>query len=99
MIMIAITFTMSILCATLKPTTFYMSFPEMIMNANVFTSLKHQISIKPSKKSVTFKATMKNDVTWHAKFVGDSYTAASTRPPRYIKLLMLGNHDKTCFPK
>ena len=45
-IMIAITFTMSILCVTLEPTTFYMSFPEVIMIANVFTSLKYQISIK-----------------------------------------------------
>ena len=48
--MIAITFTMSILCVTLEPTTFYMSFTEVIMNANVFTSLKHKISIKSSKK-------------------------------------------------
>ena len=45
-IMIGITFTMSILCVTLKPTTYYMLFPEVIMIANVFASLKHQISIK-----------------------------------------------------
>ena len=41
-IMIGITFTMSILCVNLEPTTFfYMSFPEVIMIAYVFTSLKH----------------------------------------------------------
>ena len=50
-IMIAITFAMSVLCVILEPTTFYMSFPEVIMNANVFNSLKHQISIKPTKTS------------------------------------------------
>ena len=83
--MIANVFTMSILCVALEPTTFYMSFPEVIMIANVFTSLKHQISIKSSKKkSVAFKAKMKNDVTRQAKFVGDSYIAASARPPRYM---------------
>ena len=37
---------MSILCVPLKPNTFKMSFPEMIMIANVFTSQKHQISKK-----------------------------------------------------
>ena len=83
-IMIAFTFTMSILCVTLEPTTFYMSFPEVMMIANVFTSLKHQISIKPSKKSVALKAKMKNDVTRQAKSVGDSCIAASARSPRYM---------------
>ena len=49
-IMIALTFAMSILCVTLEPTTFYMSFPEVIMIANVSTSLKQQIPIKPTKQ-------------------------------------------------
>ena len=49
-IMIAITFTMSILCVTLEPTTFYMSFPEVIMIANVCTSLKHQIPRNREKR-------------------------------------------------
>ena len=31
------------LCVPLKPTTFGVSFPEVIMIANVFTSQKHQI--------------------------------------------------------
>ena len=31
------------LCVLLKPTTFGVSFPEVIMIANVFTSQKHQI--------------------------------------------------------
>ena len=30
-------------CVLLKPTTFGVSFPEVIMIANVFTSQKHQI--------------------------------------------------------
>jgi len=50
-IMIANTFTMSILRVLLKPNTFVVSFPEMIMIANVFTSQKHQISKKPQKKN------------------------------------------------
>ena len=44
------TFTKSILCVTLEPTFFEVSFPEVIMNANVITSLKHQISITPTTK-------------------------------------------------
>ena len=31
------------LCVPLKPTTFGVSFPEVIMIANVFTSQKHQV--------------------------------------------------------
>ena len=53
-IMIANTFTMSILCVPLKPNTFVVSFPEMIMIVNVFTSQKHQISKTTQKKSVRF---------------------------------------------
>ena len=83
-IMIANTFTMSILRVLLKPNTFVVSFPEMIMIANVFTSQKHQISKKPQKKVLGFKAKLKNDVTRQAKCVGDSYIAASTRSPRYM---------------
>ena len=49
-IMIANTFTMSILCVPLKPNTFVVSFPEMIMIANVFTSQKHQMSKKNTKR-------------------------------------------------
>ena len=50
-IMIANTFTMSILCVPLKPDTCRVSFPEMIMIANVFTSQKHQNSKKTTNKS------------------------------------------------
>ena len=46
MLTIAIAFTMSSLCVTLEPTTFYMSVPEVIMIANVFTSFEHTISVK-----------------------------------------------------
>ena len=74
---------MSILCVRLKPNMFRMSFPEMTMIANVFTSQKHQMSIKQNKV-VAFKAKLKNDVTRQAKFVGDSYIAASARSPRYM---------------
>ena len=58
-IMIANTFTMSILCVRLKPNAFVVSFPEMIMAANFFTSQKHQISNnKTTKQVVVFKATL-----------------------------------------
>ena len=53
-IMIANTFTMSILRVLLKPNTFKVSFPEMIMIVNVFTTQKHEISKKTQKKSVRF---------------------------------------------
>ena len=82
--MITNTFTMSILCVPLKPNTFVVSFPEMIMIANVFTSQKHQISKKTQQKVLGFKTKLKNDVTRQAKFVGDSYIAASARSPRYM---------------
>ena len=74
-----------------------MSFPEVMMIANVFTSPKHQISIKPTKKIVAFKATIKNDVTRQAKFVGDSYIAASARSPRYMNYQCLGITIKHVF--
>ena len=83
-IMIANTFTMSILRVPLKPNTFVVSFPEMIMIANVFTSQKHQISKNTKIKVFGFKAKLKNDVTRQAKCVGDSYIAASARSPRYM---------------
>ena len=83
-IMIANTFTMSILWVPLKPNTFVVSFPEMIMIVNVFTTQKHEISKKTQKKMLGFKAKLKNDVTRQAKCVGDSYIAASTRSPRCI---------------
>ena len=77
--------TMSILRVLLKPNTFRVSFPDMIMIANVFTSQKHQISKKNTKKNVLgFETKLKNDVTRQAKCVGDSYIAASTRSPRCI---------------
>ena len=52
------------------------------MIANDFTSPKHKISIKSTKKTVVFKAKLKSDVTRQAKFVGDSYIATSARSPR-----------------
>ena len=50
-IMIANTFTMTILYVPLKPNTFKASFPEMIMIANVFTSQKHKIKKKKNTKT------------------------------------------------
>ena len=50
-IMIANTFTMSILCVPLTPNTFMVSFLETTMIANVFTSQKYQISIKKNDKT------------------------------------------------
>ena len=93
-IMIANTFTMSILRVPLKPNTFVVSFPEMIMIANVFTSQKHQISRTTQKKVLGFKAKLKNDVTRQAKCVGDSYRREHTFPAIY-ELLMHKYHDKT----
>ena len=95
-IMNANTFTMSILCVPLKPNTFRVSFPEMIMIANVFTSQKHQIPKKMKWKVLGFKPKLKIDVTRQAKFVGDSYIAASARSPRYMNYQCLSitiKHD------
>ena len=38
----------------------------------------YDFSIKPTKKTVAFKGTEKNDVTRQAKFVGDSYSSKIT---------------------
>ena len=52
--MIANTFTMSILCVPLKPNIIKALIPEMITIANVFTSQKHQIPKTTQKQSVRF---------------------------------------------
>ena len=46
---------------------------------------------------MALQATMKNDVTRQAKFVGDSYIAASARSPRYMYYQCLGITIKHVF--
>ena len=65
----------------LKPTTFGVSFPEVIMIANVFTSQNirfYDFSIKPTKQIVALKGTNKNGVMRQAGFLGDSYSSKTT---------------------
>ena len=45
---------MSILCVPLKPNTFMVSFPEMIMIANTFTMSILRVPLKPNTFKVSF---------------------------------------------
>ena len=94
----------------LKPNTFRMSLPKVIMVANTFTMSILRVPLKPllgchfrndndcqcfyftktstfkkrQNKIVACKAKLKIDVTRQAKFIGDSYIAASARSRRYM---------------
>ena len=79
----------------LKPNTFRVSFPEVIMIAKVFTSQKHEISEKAQTKSVG--GCIKNEKRCNAtsqmrwRFI---YRREHTSPAMY-KLLTQKKHDKT----
>ena len=76
------------LCVHLKPTTFGVSFPEVIMIANVFTPQKRQILWFPYnivKQKLWRLNAKKNIVTRQTEFVGVSYNFKTT-PFKYATI-------------